>query len=138
MDKSQKPEQNNASADMNGVSNFSDEVVDNLKESDGKPSRKDGLTDSKLPWLIHDFEGITENIYEGVMAAAVRARQIGRRQKQEIDVWHKSHEPVDGAGEEEESEPGIDHFQHSKPTVKALKELSERKLIIRYRDEGEK
>jgi DNA-directed RNA polymerase subunit K/omega len=90
------------------------------------------LSGSRLPWLIHDFTGITDNVYEGVMVAAVRARQIGRRQKHEIDAWYKSHEPVDGQGEEEETEPGSDHFQHTKPTVKALDELAEKKLEYKY------
>ena len=95
------------------------------------------LSDSRLPWLINDFKDITDNVYEGIMVAASRARQIGRRQKQEIDVWYKSHEPVDGAGEEEESEPGVDHFQHIKPTVKALKELSTEKLNYKYLEDEE-
>jgi len=95
------------------------------------------LLGSILPWLLHDFKGITENVYEGIMVAAVRARQIGRWQKQEIDAWYKFHEPVDGQGEEEEIEPGTDHFHHIKPTIKALDELALKKLNYRYLEDNQ-
>jgi len=113
----------------------SDEQAAGFEEEVEEESVQDEkMPGSKLPWLIHDFEGITENVYEGAMVASTRARQIGRLQKQDIDVWYKSHEPVDGAGEEEETEPGVDHFHHPKPTVKALDELSRKKLTFKYPD----
>ncbi len=117
----------------------SDEQAAGFDENADEGSDQDEkMPGSKLPWLINDFEGVTENVYEGVMVASTRARQIGRMQKQDIDVWYKSHEPVDGAGEEEETEPGVDHFHHPKPTVKALDELSTKKLTFRYPDEEDK
>ncbi len=96
------------------------------------------LQESKLPWLVNNFEGIAHSIYEAIMIASTRARQIGRKQKQEIDLWYKLHEPVDGAGEEEESEPGVDHFLHPKPTIKALEELTLEKLKHHYLEQEEK
>ena len=117
-----------------------EEDFDEEAETDSEEVQAAGLKSfagTKLPWLINDFEGLTDNVYEGIMVAASRARQIGRRQKQEIDIWYKSHEPVDGAGEEEESEPGVDHFHHIKPTVKSLDELSSGKLTYKHLDKEE-
>jgi len=99
-----------------------------------KPKKESGL-----PWLVSDFQGISDCVYEAVMIAAARARQIGRGQKQEIDNWYKLNEPVDGSGEEqEEANPGVDHFEHPKPTVKALDELTRNKINFNYpEDEDE-
>ncbi len=110
-----------------------------------KPKEESGIQfpksipGSSLPWLVSDFQDISDSVYEAVMIAAARARQIGRRQKQEIDDWYKLNEPVDGSGEEqEESNPGVDHFEHPKPTVKALEELTSNKINFNYpEDEDE-
>ncbi|MDP8239096.1 MAG: DNA-directed RNA polymerase subunit omega [Candidatus Hatepunaea meridiana] len=108
--------------------------IDESSEEDTELKEKTDFG-SGLPWLINDFNGITKSVYEAAMVAASRAHQIGRQQKQEIDIWFRSHEPVDGQGEEEEYEPGTDHFKHRKPTVKALDELTNKKLVFRYPDE---
>ncbi len=93
----------------------------------------------RLPWVVSDFDGITTSVYEAVMIAALRARQIGKRQKAEIDAWNASIELSEMTPEEEDAEePGIDHFNHSKPTVKALYELKEQTVDYRYPDESEK
>lgn len=88
----------------------------------------------QLDWLINDFDGQTSSVYEAIMIAAHRARQIGRRQKQEIENFNASLEAVEivNAEEEENDEPGVDHFHHSKPTVQALDELKKQKFTFYY------
>ncbi|MBM3325435.1 MAG: DNA-directed RNA polymerase subunit omega, partial [Calditrichaeota bacterium] len=87
----------------------------------------------RLNWLVHDFQGLSDNIYEAVMVAAHRARQIGRRQKREIEDFKSSLANVEESlDDENNANRGIDHFQHSKPTVLALKELRERKYRYYY------
>ena len=120
------------SADIQSEEDFD---IDDQAEDDSETSAEKPVEKSKLSWLVNDFHGVTHSVYEAVMVAAVRARQIGRSQKQEIDIWYKSHEPIDGQGEEEETEPGIDHFQHPKPTIRALDELSSEQIAYLYLDE---
>lgn len=90
---------------------------------------------SRLPWLVDDFNGITANVYEAVMVATHRARQIGRLQKREIDVWNEARPQAQGGDEGDEEEitkAGVDHFFHPKPTIKALQELKGRELSFKY------
>ncbi len=89
---------------------------------------------ASLDWRIDDFEGVTESVYEAVMVAARRARQVGRRQKQEIDAWNTTLEATEmiNPESEENDEPGIDHFHHVKPTVRALNELKDQKIKYYY------
>ena len=98
------------------------------------PPREEDL---RLSWLVDDFEDITENIYEAIMIASRRARQIGRRQKQEIEALNSTLEVVDLINNEEEEgpEPGVDHFHHMKPTIQALKELKEQHFTFSYPEE---
>ena len=112
--------------------------INEEQNEDSELQTDKALQESKLPWLVHNFSGIANSVYEGIMIASTRARQIGRKQKQEIDLWYKSHEPVDGAGEEEESEPGVDNFQHPKPTIMALEEFTSEKLKYHYHEQEEK
>jgi len=93
--------------------------------------------DMRLSWLVDDFDGITENIYEAIIVAGQRARQIGRRQKQEIDDLNSSMEVVDLINNEEEEgmEPGVDHFHHMKPTMQAMKELKSQSFTFSYPDD---
>lgn len=115
-------------------------------EQHRRPSSKDApggrspITGTKLSWLVDNFSGITSNVYEAVMVAAKRARQIGRQQKQEIDRWTATMDVLEPGMEptEDESEVGIDHFHHRKPTVKAMSELKERKLEYNYPEAAEK
>ncbi|MFH0765185.1 MAG: DNA-directed RNA polymerase subunit omega [Calditrichota bacterium] len=89
--------------------------------------------DIQLRWLVDDFEGLTDSVYEAVMVAATRARQVGRRQKLEIDTYNASLEIVEINPEEDEGEEaGLDRFHHSKPTVQALFELKRRRFKFRY------
>ncbi len=91
---------------------------------------------SKLPWLVDDFSGVTSSVYEAVMAAAHRARQVGRRQKQEIDSYNSAQILTPESIEEEEtSEKGIDHFQHTKPTIEALAELKRKEFTYYYHND---
>lgn len=93
----------------------------------------------RLPWIVSDFNGITKSVYEAIMVAATRARQIGKRQKAEIDAWNTSIELSEMTPEEEDAEePGIDHFNHPKPTVKALFELKEQKTKYHYPEDEKK
>lgn len=94
----------------------------------------------RLTWQVGDFSDVTESIYEAVMIAAKRARQIGRRQKAEIDAYNATQEAIEPQkeGEEEAEEKGIDHFRHPKPTIKALDELKTKQFRFYYPDEEEK
>jgi len=87
------------------------------------------FTGSKLTWLVDDFVGLTSSVYEAVMVASHRARQVGRQQKHEIDSYNSSQvlspESIEA---EEHAEKGIDHFQHIKPTIVALNELKEQSI----------
>lgn len=143
MTKTKKLEKNITEFDEKNISAGRNNPDDNPEINEGQDKDSElhadkALQESKLPWLVHNFDGIAHSIYEAIMIASTRARQIGRKQKQEIDLWYKSHEPVDGAGEEEESVPGVDHFLHPKPTVKALEELTREKLKHHYLEQEEK
>ncbi|MBT3231261.1 MAG: hypothetical protein HN356_00455 [Calditrichaeota bacterium] len=96
--------------------------------------------EARLDWLINDFEGITENVYEAIMISAIRARQIGRRQKQEIDAYNSTIEATEIVNPDDEGaeEPGLDHFHHIKPTIKALRELKEQDIKFYYLDNDKK
>lgn len=101
--------------------------------------RRTDFAGSKLPWLVEDFYGVTESVYEAVMIAAHRARQVGRWQKREIDDYNSAQVLTPESIEEEETaEKGIDHFQHSKPTVQALSELKQRLFEYYYLDREKK
>ncbi len=92
----------------------------------------------RIDWLIEDFHEQASSVYEAIMVASHRARQIGRQHKQEIDNWTSAVEALESEGQiDENSDAGIDHFHHSKPTIKALSELKKNKLEYRYRDEIE-
>lgn len=87
----------------------------------------------RLNWLIDDFSGITDSVYQAAMIAAQRARRIGRRQKQEIDSWNDTHNILEqGVITEESPLQGIDNFHHPKPTMQALDELKHERLKFRY------
>jgi len=94
----------------------------------------------KLDWLVQDFEGITDSVYEGIMIAAHRARQIGRRQKQEIDAFNATIETTEitNSEEEESDQPGVDHFHHVKPTILALNELKKGEINYHYQEKTKK
>ncbi len=105
-----------------------------------RPERKStDFAGSKLPWLVDDFNHITSSVYEAVMIAAHRARQVGRLQKREIDTYNSSQVLTPESIEEEEtSEKGIDHFNHIKPTIKSLGELMDKKLEFYYLEDEKK
>ncbi|MCF7810672.1 DNA-directed RNA polymerase subunit omega [bacterium] len=113
----------------------SDEELNQDEES----INQDVIADNRLPWLVNDFKDITESVYEAASIASVRSRQIGREQKQEIDNWFTAHDITEGSEEiEDESEPGVDHFHHCKPTVQALQELTNGKVKYRYLEKKKK
>lgn len=102
------------------------ELYTDEEELEHHERRFHDFTGSRLPWLVDDFNGVTNSVYEAVMVAANRARQVGRRQKQEIDTWNKAQEPTPELMQAEETaEKGIDRFGHSKPTIQALGELKD-------------
>lgn len=88
---------------------------------------------SRLNWLVADFQNITSSTYEAVMVASLRAREIARQQKIEIDKYFsKRADETQPVNEEESPQRGIDPFNHIKPTVLALQELKEEKIKFRY------
>ncbi|MBM3328755.1 MAG: hypothetical protein FJY67_04660 [Calditrichaeota bacterium] len=102
---------------------------------DPSQHRRPDFTGSKLNWLVHDFNGVTDSVYEAVMVAAQRARQIGRKQKREIDLYNQSVVITEeNLNEETNPERGIDRFSHIKPTVQALDELRRRMFDYHYPD----
>lgn len=105
-----------------------------------RPERKStDFAGSKLSWLVDDFTHVSSSVYEAVMVASHRARQVGRRQKREIDEYNSAQVLTPESIEEEEtSEKGIDHFNHIKPTVQALDELMQKKFEYYYLDEVKK
>lgn len=107
-------------------------LYDFTPKDDDKPK---SAAEKRLPWLISDFEGITQSVYEAIMIASKRARQLGREQKREIDAWSASMEMIEGTEDEDAADPGIDHFNHIKPTVQALIELKDNKMKYHYPEE---
>jgi len=108
-------------------------VVEAAPESE-TPAESEMLTQ---PALVEDFSGIAESVYEAVMLAAQRARQIGKKQKREIDAWTRSLETTSSGDPDEESpDQGVDHFHHPKPTVQALLELKNQKFGFGYPTEN--
>lgn len=105
-----------------------------------EPSQPLTEEETRLDWLINDFDGITENVYEAIMVSAIRARQIGRRQKQEIDAYNSTMEATEIVNPDDEGteEPGLDHFHHIKPTIKALRELKQKEIKFYYLDNDKK
>lgn len=100
-----------------------------IAKTQAKPVRERSLN-----WLVSDLSEHTTSVYEAIKVAAIRARQIGRRQKQEIDNFNSTMQAIEIVNPDEEvtDEPGIDHFHHIKPIVQALQELSEGKVSFHY------
>lgn len=130
--------------DNNGQTPLKSDTTDNgdsteTTECEGSAEIRNVGKSLQLSWSVIDYDGITSNIYEAVMVAAHRARQVGRRQKREIDNWNITIEMSEITPEEEDAEePGIDHFNHPKPTVQAMHELKSGRFDFRYPDEEEK
>lgn len=90
------------------------------------------------PDLIEDFSNISGSVYEAVMIASKRARQIGRTQKEEIDAWNKSLESTmieEELTEEESSFPEKREFNFQKPIIQALSEMKSGKFTFHYKDD---
>ncbi len=106
-----------------------------IEKAQEKPVRE-----RTLNWLVSDLSEQTTSVYEAIKVAAIRARQIGRRQKQEIDNFNSTQQAIEIVNPEEEvtDEPGIDHFHHIKPIVQALQELSEGKVNFYYPEKDTK
>jgi len=126
--------------DLEEDSDWTDDGPELMEQIEGfipKSKSVPSEEDLRLSWLVDDFDGITENIYEAIIIAGRRARQIGRRQKQEIDDLNSAMDVVDLINNEEEEglEPGVDHFHHMKPTVQALKELKSSTFKYSYPDD---
>lgn len=93
--------------------------------------------DVQLRWTVDDFEGITDSVYEAVMVAAQRARQIARRQKLEIDMYNANMQLEEIEGIDYDREAGTDLFQHPKPIVQALFELKRKRVKFNYKESEE-
>jgi len=112
------------------------DFYDDEEPLERRERRYTDFTGSKLPWLVEDFSGITTSVYEAVMIAAHRARQVGRRQKREIDAYNSAQVLTPESIEaEEHAEKGVDHFHHIKPTVVALDELKSGEFEYYYLEE---
>jgi DNA-directed RNA polymerase subunit K/omega len=115
------------------------EIQEDEELIEHREPRVRNFTGSRLSWLVTDFQGITNSVYEAVMVAANRARQVGRNQKREIDNWNSSQVLTPESIEQEETaEKGIDHFNHIKPTVQALSELKHQDIEFYYLNEEKK
>ena len=126
-----------ASTDVESEGNGSE--LERSAESTDQKERQHAPPKPRLGWLVDDFNETANSVYEAVMISSRRARQIGRRQKQEIDNWNSAHDITEtGFTGEEVSEPGVDHFNHQKPTVQALCELKDENIKFHYSDEVEK
>lgn len=87
---------------------------------------------------IARFEKNAENLYEAVVIASKRARQINDEMKMELN---QRLEPVIAKETEDDTIMNQDKLNISlefekrpKPTIEAIKELEEEKLSFRYRD----
>lgn len=108
---------------------FDDDELDTVET----PPVKEGIPLG----LIEDYNGISSSVYEAVMIAAHRARQIGRRQKQEIDSFNRSMEMTVGSDALELDEiPSEDRTvvrtTYPKPTTQALTELKNQRFSFYY------
>lgn len=100
-----------------------------LRNPDEISRTKEEHTGSRLDWLICDFSPITETIYEAVIVAAKRAREIALTQKMEIDrYFQQKSSDLQPISEDDNPNLGLDPFHHPKPTVLALQELKEGKI----------
>ncbi len=89
------------------------------------------------PDLVDDFKDVSSNVYEAVMIASKRARQVGQQQKEEIDAWNRSLESTmieDEMSEEEPSYAEKKEFNFPKPIVQALSELKGGGLDFHYQE----
>lgn len=99
----------------------------------------DDLEEEKSPrekqYLAEDFEDLADNIYEAIIAIAMRARQIGDAQKKEIDkqigTLELTEQPEEEPPDEDLPEPEFYHYE--KPTVSAMKEMAQGKLKLEYK-----
>ncbi|MFA5404773.1 MAG: DNA-directed RNA polymerase subunit omega [Ignavibacteria bacterium] len=87
---------------------------------------------------IEKFEKNAENLYEAVVIASKRARQINDEMKMELN---QRLEPVIAKETEDDTIMNQDKLNISlefekrpKPTIEAIDELTEEKLSFRYRD----
>ncbi|MBD3167832.1 hypothetical protein GF324_14615 [bacterium] len=88
-------------------------------------------------FLAEDYYGKTKNIYETIMVVAQRARQVGERQRREMDAYLNQVEAMEKFEDEDagmiEDAPEIHEpvLQFEKPTVLALREMIADKLEIK-------
>lgn len=120
------------------------DAVPNYYDEENPPPRPErrnvDFAGSKLSWLVNDFSHVSTSVYEAVMVAAHRSRQIGRKQKKEIDNYNNSTQSMtpEALDEEDPIEKGVDRFHHIKPTVQALDELMTKKFEYYYLENEKK
>lgn len=88
----------------------------------------------KMP-LDEDFSRLSDSIYEAVMVIAKRARKIGADQKFEVEKLLSTQEPE----KEDEEEPVVENrinIELEKPTIIALRELSNDELEFEYKEKS--
>ena len=85
--------------------------------------------------LDEDFSRLSDSIYEAVMVIAKRARKIGADQKFEVEKLLSTQEPE----KEDEEEPVVENrinIELEKPTIIALRELSNDELEFEYKEKS--
>ncbi|MEN8192369.1 MAG: DNA-directed RNA polymerase subunit omega [Bacteroidota bacterium] len=91
---------------------------------------------------LRDVEKNTENIYEAVIVAARRARQINDEDKLEFNTLLSTIMPTMEDDFEERGNPdqeriSVEFEKRNKSQLRALNELMDEKIKFRYRDENE-
>lgn len=88
---------------------------------------------------LEDFESMAANLYEAVVIASKRARQINDEIKIE---QNRRLEPIkakvtedDAINNQDKLNISLEFEKRGKPTLKAVKEVLEKDLKFRYRDE---
>jgi DNA-directed RNA polymerase subunit K/omega len=92
-------------------------------------------------FLAEDYYGKSKNIYEAIMVIARRARQVGERQRREMDAYLNQVEAMEKFEDEEsgmiEDAPEVHEpvLQFEKPTVLSLREMIADKIEIKRPEE---
>jgi DNA-directed RNA polymerase subunit K/omega len=112
------------------------QLDDKQKEHDVEDSPEQE-TKAKKPtqFLAEDFEELADNVYESIIVIAKRAREIGDRQKKEIDQQLGTTEFTESPEEEQpdEDEPETEYPHFEKPTILAMQEMKKGQLKFNYK-----
>jgi DNA-directed RNA polymerase subunit K/omega len=79
-----------------------------------------------------DFTERTNNIYEAILVMGLRARQINQHQKDELDKIHEEYQAELALTENEEPEEVLNIPSYRKPTIMAVEEMLQGKIVYNY------